>query len=82
MNAVFVDTAGLIALWNRSDQWHTDAKAAFSELKQARTEILTTSFVLLECGNSAARKPYRLDAIELEEQLKSRDRLVWPSRED
>jgi len=29
MNAVFLDTVGLLALWNRSDQWHESAKQLF-----------------------------------------------------
>ena len=32
MSAVFLDTVGLLALWDVSDQWHTDAEAAFHKL--------------------------------------------------
>ena len=55
MNAVFLDTVGLLALWNRSDQWHESAEAAFQSLLARRSLLLTTSLVLLECGNAAAR---------------------------
>ncbi|HQU43508.1 MAG TPA: hypothetical protein PK867_11900, partial [Pirellulales bacterium] len=26
MTSVFLDTVGLVAMWNRSDQWHADAR--------------------------------------------------------
>ncbi len=58
MTPAFLDTVGLLAVWDTSDQWHAAADAAFQEmLKQARP-LLTTPFVLLECGNAAARRPY------------------------
>ena len=30
MNAVFLDTVGLLALWDEGDQWHTAAETAFA----------------------------------------------------
>jgi hypothetical protein len=33
MTDAFLDTVGLLALWDRSDQWHVMAEAAFSRLK-------------------------------------------------
>ncbi|MGH7139111.1 MAG: hypothetical protein ACREHD_25470, partial [Pirellulales bacterium] len=59
MTAVFLDTVGLVAMWNRSDQWHADAVAAFADLVRRQVRLMTTSYVLLECGNEAARRPYR-----------------------
>jgi predicted nucleic acid-binding protein len=32
--AVFLDTVGLIALWDRADQWHSAADAAFQQIGQ------------------------------------------------
>ena len=32
MTPVFRDTVGLIAVWERSDQWHLKASAVFEEL--------------------------------------------------
>ncbi len=29
MTAIFLDTVGLVAMWNRADQWHDTAIAAF-----------------------------------------------------
>ncbi len=63
MTPVFLDTVGLVAAWNRSDQWHAAATAAFSNLLQRQVPLVTTSSVLLECGNEAARRPYRGQVI-------------------
>lgn len=36
MNTVFLDTVGLLALWDASDQWHSVAESAFVNLKGKR----------------------------------------------
>jgi hypothetical protein len=82
MSEVYVDTVGLIALWNESDQWHTVAKSAFSELIESEPVLLTTTFVLLECGNAAARKPYRSEAVNIREMFEQAGKLIWPTEVD
>lgn len=59
MTAVFLDTVGLLAVWDVSDQWHAAADAAYQELLRQARPLVTTPFVLVECGNAAARRPYR-----------------------
>lgn len=81
-NAVFLDTVGLIALWDESDQWHDAAEAAFQSLRSARTELLTTTFILLECGNAASRRPYRSAVDDLREILETSNALVTPTDAD
>ena len=82
MSAVFLDTVGLLALWDRSDQWHADAEQAFSLLSETSPKLLTTTFVLLECGNAAARRPYRAAVDRLRERMESAGVLIAPSEED
>ncbi len=82
MNAVFADTVGLLALWDRSDQWHEAADAAYQEVVGERLAILTTSFVLLECGNSAARRPYRRQVDRLRRDLEAAGLLIHPNSRD
>jgi predicted nucleic acid-binding protein len=82
MTPVFLDTVGLLALWVVSDQWHADAEAAFSRLLASRRPYLTTSFVLLECGNAAARRPYRTDVINLRRELLAKGGLIVPTNQD
>ena len=55
MTSVFLDTVGLLAVWDVRDQWHD---AAFSQILEDGWFPITSSFVLLECGNAAARRPY------------------------
>jgi predicted nucleic acid-binding protein len=79
---VFLDTVGLVAVWDKSDQWHKIAHACFSGLLTARSELITTTAVLLECGNAAARRPYRSAVNRLRQQLEQGNRLITPLAED
>jgi uncharacterized protein len=79
---VFLDTVGLLAVWDESDQWHRAAQASFSELLGARADLVTSSFVLLECGNAAARRPYRSAVSRLRKYMEPGHHLVVPTAED
>jgi len=79
---VFLDTVGLLAVWDESDQWHRAAQACFSELVGCRADLVTSSFVLLECGNAAARRPYRSAVVRLLKQMDPGHRLIVPTVED
>lgn len=82
MRSVFLDTVGLIALWNRSDQWHSAAAAAYQSLDPNATRFITTTYVLLECANEAARRPYRDRVIVLREDLILAGDLYEPTSQD
>jgi predicted nucleic acid-binding protein len=79
MRVVFLDTVGLIALWERTDQWHDDAVRAMANLKGPDTRLITSTLILLECGNAAARKPYRADVDDLRRNLEHAGDLVVPT---
>jgi predicted nucleic acid-binding protein len=72
----------LIALWNRSDQWHAAATTAFQALDPKLTRLITTSYILLECGNEAARRPYRDKVIALRADLGLSGDLIEPTPAD
>lgn len=82
MRTVFLDTVGLIATWDRNDQWHAPASEAFERLLVERASIVTTTFVMLECGNAAARRPYRNDVDDLRVTLEKRGDLITPTAAD
>ena len=82
MSLVFLDTVGLLALWNVDDQWHAAAEKAFAKIDQAQTTLLTTAYVLLECGNAAARSGMRTEVDRLREQFELADTLIWPTTAD
>ena len=71
MTDVFMDTVGLIAVWDTSDQWHIPAAAAYRLLLGQGRRLFTTSYVLIECGNAAARRPYRPRVDVLRRVLKN-----------
>jgi predicted nucleic acid-binding protein len=82
MSGVFLDTVGLIAVWDTTDQWHDVAEVVFQELLHKRIPLVTTSQVLLECGNAASRRPYRYRANALRKQLRDAGLLADPSDEE
>jgi predicted nucleic acid-binding protein len=53
----FLDTVGLLALWDESDQWHRLAMDCFNQFSVLRANVTTTTFIMLECGNASARRP-------------------------
>jgi uncharacterized protein len=79
MTGIFLDTVGLLAVWDASDQWHVPADAVFNELLAENRPLLTTSYVLLECGNAAARRPYRARVKVLRELLRAENLLFDPT---
>ena len=79
---VFLDTVGLVALWDEDDQWHPAANAGFGRLLAERANFITTTFVLLECGNASARRPYRSAPSRLCKRLEQDNQLISPTAED
>ena len=82
MNSIFLDTVGLLALWDEADQWHAAAQAIYAQILSQRRRFITTSFILLECGNAAARRPYRHHVFLLREKMESRNDLIVPTNDD
>lgn len=82
MTPVFLDTVGLLAIWDEADKWHALAEETYSELLRARRRLVTTSFVFLECGNAAARRPYRRSVDVLRRKFELARVIVVPSDED
>ncbi len=69
MRAAFLDTVGMLAIWDVADQWHSVAGQAFDNLLRNNISLVSTSFVLMECGNAAARRPFRDRIAKLRMQL-------------
>jgi len=82
VTTVFLDTAGLLALWDSSDQGHKAATAAFLKLNAARARLVSTSYILLECGNAAARRTYRPAVVRLRQSLETGGLLIHPTVDD
>lgn len=79
MIPVFLDTVGLIAIWERGDQWHAAASAAFRPLLSDGVPLVTTPHVLMECGNACSRRPCRLDVVRLRGGLAAAGRVIEPT---
>ena len=82
MKAVFLDTVGLIAVWDEDDQWHAPAAGVFAQLLRQKIVMVTTPYVLAECANAASRRPYRADVVELRATLERRKRVLVPTDDD
>ena len=79
MTPVFLDTVGLVAVWERADQWHTAASDAFRSLLGSGVPLVTTPQVLLECGNACVRRPCRNDVAQLRQDLIASGNLIDPT---
>lgn len=76
MKIVFLDTVGLIAIWDVDDQWHSAASAASRPLQSPGIRLVTTPQVLFECGNASARRSYRSDVWLLWNRLRAQGNLT------
>jgi predicted nucleic acid-binding protein len=72
---VFLDTVGLLALLNYSDQWRLDAITAFDALQAAHRGVVTTDLVFYEAGNALARTPLRIAVDNLRGELRDQGRI-------
>jgi predicted nucleic acid-binding protein len=82
MRRVYLDTIGLLALWNARDQWHEVAVRVLGELTAGGADFWTSTPVLLECGNAAARTPFRRAVAELRQHLLADGKLIVPNDDD
>ena len=49
MNRVFVDTSALVALFDRKDRNHPQAKAVLEKIRAERKRMLITDYIFDEC---------------------------------
>jgi len=83
MNKLFVDTAGWLALVNRSDTLHTIATKIYQERFEAGWSFVTHTAVMLEVGNGLSKARFRHLAVSLKERLASSPRVeIKPVTED
>lgn len=82
MTTVFADSVGLLALWNRRDQWHEQAASVFARIVDEGRVLVTTPFVLAECANAAARWRFRDQAVTARRRFEEAGTLIWPTDED
>ena len=72
---VFLDTAALLALANKRDNLHKQAKNIRDRITKERRTILTTEWILTEFLNAMQRPPARTLAIHMVEQLRQSKRV-------
>jgi predicted nucleic acid-binding protein len=82
VNGVFLDSVGILATVNKSDRWHAVAVLAYELLVESRAQPFTTTFILAEVGNAAARNPTRRKVCELFDNLNKTDCIIAPTEQD
>jgi predicted nucleic acid-binding protein len=82
VRAIFLDAVGLLAFWNADDQWHRKASEAFRLILANRWRIITTTFVMLECGNAASRSVIKPGVCDFRRGLELANSLVSPTELD
>ncbi|MGC1276075.1 MAG: PIN domain-containing protein [Planctomycetaceae bacterium] len=66
---VFLDTSGLLAVVNDRDRLHDEAERQWLEMRRDRRRLLTTSRVVIECGDGLSRLRQRPIAVALRKAL-------------
>ena len=82
MSDLFLDTVAILALLEPSDQWHDAATRALAMPSVMSRRLITTTLVLLECGNAVARKPYRRRIAEMRREFRGDGTLIVPTDAD
>jgi uncharacterized protein len=82
VSSVLLDTVGLLAQWDASDQWHDAAAGALKALIARGDRTVSTTFIFLECGNAAARRPFRALVAQTREEMQASGRLIIPTDDD
>ena len=82
MKDLFLDTVGMIAVWDDADQWHAAAFAAYEKLLAHGRRLITTPEILFECGNAAARRSYRTEVTDLRRMLIQEKLLIGPTAQE
>jgi predicted nucleic acid-binding protein len=83
MSGVFLDSVGLLALWNASDQWHDAATKAHQRLIERDVLLWTTTLVLHECGNRAARRSdFRSLVADFRDEMQAGGSLIVPTPDE
>ncbi len=69
MNRVFVDTAGLIAIGDKGDIFHSQAIQIREKLRTSWTNFITTSAVIIELAGYFSKSHQKNSAIVLIETI-------------
>jgi uncharacterized protein len=78
---VFVDTSALLAVLDRSDERHVEAKRAWEELLSGSNTLFCHNYVLVETSAVLARR-LGMEAVRVfERDIRPVLRLVWITRE-
>ena len=82
MNAVFLDSVGVLALLDVRDQWHAAAQAAWERILAEKADFLTTPLILVGCANAAARHPYRSAVAQFRDLLEAAGAVIEPTNQE
>jgi predicted nucleic acid-binding protein len=83
MSRVFLDTSYAVALATPKDEHHRQALALNADIQRSGTRVLTTRAVLLEIGNSMAKRWHRASGATLLRLFEADPRIeIVPLSED
>ncbi|MGB9903478.1 MAG: type II toxin-antitoxin system VapC family toxin [Desulfotomaculales bacterium] len=77
MKTIFLDTAGWLALGNKSDKWHCRAVQIYQQVARERLPRLTTDAVIIEVCNALRKPPLRPLALVLADNIYKAERLGY-----
>ncbi|MGQ9824349.1 MAG: type II toxin-antitoxin system VapC family toxin [Desulfotomaculales bacterium] len=77
MKTIFLDTAGWLALGNKSDKWHCRAVQIYQQVARERLPRLTTDAVVIEVCNALRKPPLRPLSLVLADHIYKAERLGY-----
>lgn len=83
MDKIFVDTAAFLALINKSDRFHQNAKSVRDKLSKEKVLFVTTDQVIIEVANSLSKLKFRNAVVQLIDSIiNSTDiEIVWTDKD-
>lgn len=83
MDKIFVDTAAFLALINKSDRFHQNAKSVRDELSKEKVLFVTTDQVIIEVANGLSKLKFRNAVVQLIDSIiNSTDiEIVWTDKD-
>lgn len=84
MTWIFLDASGIIALLNKSDNLHEQAKQILNQFTSSNYRFLTTDLILVETGNTLSTPKFKNAVKSYIKTLQNSDKvqIIYTTKDD